>query len=359
MTKNNRLNTTYFFIIFLIVLGMNLYIFTPLFHALAFAAILAGTFHPMHKRIVTKLKGNREWASALSCVVVFLVFVLPCVYLVFQLSQETLQLYGAIREGLSETGVRDFFFGEGWGAIVLNKVISLLHLDMSVEQLFQMGLVKLQSYSGLFISKLNGVLGDVISFLYQFIVMMLALYALFLEGPQLKNYIFKLSPLPNEQEQALLDKFNQMNFVTMVGNGVGGLIQGVLAGIAFWIAGFPSVVLWSTIMVLLAFIPLVGISIITIPAGIYLILKGQMAAGILLIVWCGIVGLVVENIFKPKFIGSKVKVNGLVLLFYILAGMGAYGMLGIFYGPLLCVIFLTIGELFVNYYLPKLSEKEA
>ncbi|GAB4015015.1 MAG: AI-2E family transporter [Bdellovibrio sp.] len=352
-----KINIQFFYVVFIALLALNLYIFTHLLNALLFGAILAGTFYPLFEKIQLKFKLSRTLASTLTCLIILLLIVLPGVYLVFQMARESINLYNIIREGLGEAGVRDFFFGDGIGATVIQKGLNLIGVSLTGDELFQMLLAKVQSYSGQFILKINSLLSNIFSFLYQFIIMMITIYGLFIEGETLKQYIFKLSPLPEKEEQALLDKFNQMNYVTMVGNGVGGLIQGGLAGLCFWIVGLPSVVLWSTLMVILAFIPLVGISIVTIPAGIYLILKGQVAQGIFVLVFCAIVSLITENWFKPKFIGGKVKVNSMALLFYILAGMGAFGMLGIFYGPLLCVLFLTIGELFLKNYLPTVEVK--
>ncbi|MCR9206400.1 MAG: AI-2E family transporter, partial [Halobacteriovoraceae bacterium] len=156
-------------------------------------------------------------------------------------------------------------------------------------------------------------------------------------------------------EQMILEKFSQMNDVTLVCNGIGGVIQGLLAGAGMWLAGFESIFLWSVIMVILAFIPLLGISIITIPASIYLYFKGEPLAALLFFLYTGVIALLVENLFKPKFMGQKIKVNSLLILFYIIAGMGTFGMAGIFYGPIICIIFLTMVEIFQVYYLPRID----
>lgn len=170
--------------------------------------------------------------------------------------------------------------------------------------------------------------------------------------------LFKISPLPATDEQNILDKFNQMNFVTMVGNGVGGLIQGSFAGLVFWMAGLSSVFLWTTVMIILAFIPLVGISLITIPATIYLFVTGKTLTAIALIVSTNVVALIVENWFKPKFIGKSVQVDGILVFIYIIAGMSLFGMAGIFYGPLICIIFMTTIEIYLKNYLPELQKND-
>lgn len=141
-----------------------------------------------------------------------------------------------------------------------------------------------------------------------------------------------------------------MNYVTLVCNGVGGIIQGVFVGIVFWFVGIDSVVLWTVLMILLAFIPLVGISIVTVLASIYLMLMGSVTSGIILFVFTLILALLVENWFKPKFIGDRIQINSTFVLLLIIGGMGVFGMGGIFYGPIICILFLTNVELYHSNY---------
>ena len=142
-----------------------------------------------------------------------------------------------------------------------------------------------------------------------------------------------------------------MNYVTIVCNGLGGIIQGVLAGIGFWIAGIPSIILWTVVMTFLAFIPLLGISIVYVPAVIYIFLKGKTAAAVILFIYCTAVALIVENWFKPRFIGQRIKINSLFVLFCIIGGMSYFGIPGIFYGPIIGIVFLTLVELYHAHYL--------
>ena len=171
--------------------------------------------------------------------------------------------------------------------------------------------------------------------------MLLVIFGLFSEGQTLKRFAFRLSPLPDSWEQLIVDKFNQMNHVTLVCNGIGGVLQGGFATIGLAIAGVSSLSLWFTLMSLLAFVPLVGISFVYIPASIYFLVVGKVGTGTFLFIYCTVVSLIVEKGFKPKFIGQRVGMSSLLVLFYIIGGMSAFGMAGIFYGPLICTIFLT------------------
>ena len=147
-----------------------------------------------------------------------------------------------------------------------------------------------------------------------------------------------------------MEKFNQMNFVTLVGNGIGGLIQGTLAGMALWMAGIESIFLWTTAMVILAFIPMVGMSVIYVPAGIYLWFSGKITEAIAVLTFCTLVAFWVEQWFKPKFVGKRVAMHSVLVFLAILGGMTVFGFLGIFYGPLIMSIFLTFVDLYKKRY---------
>ncbi len=355
MKSNNTFNTRVFLIIFTLVLTINIWLFQPMLHSFAFGAIIAGAFYPLFLKIEKKMKNHREWAGLLACLIIFLIIVLPLIYLIIQLSKETVGLYSQIKSALETGEVQNFFFGDGLAALLVEKGLEFFNSDLTKQDIYQMVLTKAQSYSGLLFNTINGWLGNMVTFFFNFFIMMMVVYGLFIEGEALKKWFFRLSPLPDAEEQIVLEKFKQMNFVSLVCNGVGGLIQGILAGIGFWFAGVNSLFFWSTAMVILAFIPLVGISVVYLPTCLYLYLSGSQTTAILLFIYCTLISLVVENWFKPRFIGTRVKVSGLLLLFYIIGGMGAFGMAGIFYGPLLCIILLTTVELFQENYLPKLQ----
>ncbi len=354
-SANERLNLRLFTLAFTIIIGVNLYVFKGMFHSLAFASIMAGTFYPLYNRIKNRFKLGPETASAVATTIIVILIVIPVIFIILQVSKETVSLYANVRDGLSMAQVRNFLFGDGPIAQAVLAISDVTGFEVNLNELYGAILSKAQSYSGKVFGTVNNWVSDTISFLFNFLIMILAVFTLFLEGDKLKAFFFKLSPLPDEQEQIILEKFAQMNYVTLICNGLGGIIQGLLAGLGLWLAGFESIFLWSTVMVILAFIPLLGISIVTIPATIYLFATGNHTIATLFFLYTSAIALFVENWFKPKFMGKRIKVNSLLLLFYIIAGMGTFGMAGIFYGPLICIIFLTMVDIFQEYYLPKFS----
>jgi predicted PurR-regulated permease PerM len=131
---------------------------------------------------------------------------------------------------------------------------------------------------------------------------------------------------------------------------LGGIIQGALGGAVFAICGFRSPLLWGAIMALLAFLPIVGIGAVFLPAAIYLFLQGRIGTGIFFIVFYALLSGTVEYLFKPKVVGQRVQMHTLLVFLAILGGLKLFGILGIIYGPLVVTAFLTLSDIYESSY---------
>ena len=141
-----------------------------------------------------------------------------------------------------------------------------------------------------------------------------------------------------------------MSGAVLIGNGLCGVIQGVLGGIVFSLFGLKSPFLWGVIMGLLAFLPILGIGLILIPAAIFLFLKGNIGAGIFFIVFYVTLSGGIEYLFKPRVVGKRAKMHTLLVFLSIMGGLKLFGILGIIYGPLIITAFLTLADIYhANY----------
>jgi predicted PurR-regulated permease PerM len=141
-----------------------------------------------------------------------------------------------------------------------------------------------------------------------------------------------------------------------------GIIQGTLAGLAFAVVGIDGALFWGTIMAVLSIIPAVGAAFVWIPAVIYLFATSQVAAGIGLLVWCGIVVGSTDNVLRPILVGKDTKMPDLLVLLSTLGGIGVYGALGVIIGPIIAALFLTVWELYGEAFkdvLPEVREASA
>ena len=153
-------------------------------------------------------------------------------------------------------------------------------------------------------------------------------------------------PLSNEDEALMLQRFASITRATVKGTLVIGIIQGALAGFAFWVAGIDGAVFWGTIMAILSIIPGIGAALIWVPAVIYLIATGQILAGLLLFAWCASVVGTIDNILRPILVGKDAKMPDLLILVGTLGGLFLFGPIGFIVGPIVCGLFLTVWEIY-------------
>ena len=136
----------------------------------------------------------------------------------------------------------------------------------------------------------------------------------------------------------------------LVGNGIGSALQGVLGGIAMVAVGLPSPVIWASVMTLMAFLPLVGISIVVIPLTVYLWTTGAQHEALGFFAFCTVQGLFIENVVKARLIGQQTRMHDVLVFLSILGGIASFGILGLLYGPLIATAFLSLNELYREKY---------
>jgi predicted PurR-regulated permease PerM len=128
------------------------------------------------------------------------------------------------------------------------------------------------------------------------------------------------------------------------------MIQGFLAGLAYWVLGVPYAVVWAVVTAFAALLPVGGSTLVTGPAAIYLFLQGDIVRGVLLVIWALAVVGAVDNVLKPIFIGTRLRLPMLFLFFGILGGLTVFGALGLILGPVLLALLAALLDLYMEEY---------
>ena len=332
------------FLVSAILLGWLIRPFLPI---LILALVVTGLFNPINRRLRSFVSDSV--ASLITCTIIFFVLFVPIVLFAGILSKEAYDLYLMGKSAVSSDPVKTFFENSQ----VLdraNTFLSTFQIKLTGAEL-QNAVSELGKFVGLFLFKqTNYIASNILAFLVNFFFMLIIIYFLLLDGPKLVSFIIDLSPLPKEQDEKLIFKFKEIANAILVVNGLGGLIQGTLGGMVWFIFGLNSPVLWGVIMGLLAFLPIVGIGVVFIPAALYLAIKGRMAAGIFFFVFYLILSFSIEYFLKPRIVGRRAKMHTLLVFLSIIGGLKLFGMLGIIYGPLVVTAFLTLNEIYQESY---------
>lgn len=308
--------------------------------------ILLGLFRRPYLQILARV-GNRWVASGLTTALVVIVLLLPLFGFFYALTIEAAVAFDKLA----------YLFDDGGRNLVDGTLQIAERSGLKITRQF------VTDYLGQLATGLNSVVvafggavfGNVLAFTIHAAIEIVMIFYLFADGDRLRAFLFRLSPLPDHEDALLVDTFQKVSRGVIVGNGLGSAIQGLLGGVAMWVAGLPSPLLWGAVMTVFAFLPLVGITIVVVPATIVLLVRGDVSTALAFFVFCIVMGTFVDNIVKTKLMGSAMRMHDLLVFLSIIGGLAAFGVIGFVYGPLIAMLFITLHGLYESHYLPQIA----
>lgn len=346
--KSSQNRILWFFLaLFFISIIMMGRLLLPFFSILILAAVVTRVFSPVYHFANNRF---RESVSSLfTCILVFLVLFVPIVFFVSIISKEAYDLYVTAKSAAVQDQIIKLINANHL-IDRINSVLSRFDISVSSEELIS-PISEIGKFVGLSLfEQASNIASNALKFVVNFVFMLLVIYFLLIDGSRLASFIVDLSPLPREQDEMLIGKFSDMAGAILIGNGICGIIQGVAGGVLFAVFGIKSPFLWGVIMGILAFLPIVGIGVILIPASILLLLKGKIATGVFFMIFYVFLSGGIEYLLKPKLVGDRVKMHTLLVFLAIIGGLKLFGILGIIYGPLVVTFFLTMTDIYHSSY---------
>lgn len=315
----------------------------PFVMALALAGICAELCRPFYGWLLTHTGGREAISSALTLLSGLLIVILPLTLIAYlAVSQASIAINES--EHFSEVISRDFAeMKEGQFQLPdwLPYSENLKSLEPKITERASELTSQLASY---FVAALSHVTSGTSSFLLQLFAF---LYALFFFLPMPTSIFAKLlryTGLPTDLQGRLDAKIISVSRATLKGTLTIGLIQGVLGGIGFAVAGINGAVFWAVVMTVLAAIPALGATPVVILGAIYLGFNGEMGPAIGLGLWGMLVVGTIDNVLRPKLVGKDAAMSDLWIFVSTLGGLAAFGAAGLVFGPVIAGLFITIWE---------------
>jgi len=341
MLNNNRFYS-YALLFFVIFFGYLSYqIFKPFLSPIAWAIVLSIIFYPLYNAFLRYLR----WKPVASIITLFIILVIifgPVSYLSYVLTQELKSSMMSIEEGRSF--LMDTLFGHPAIKSFLMKILSWFNMsEVEFQKAFINSVTQFGRESA---GMIKGGLENIASAVVDFILMILSLFFFFTDGVTFLEKIENYMPFSRRQKERLVKQIKDIVISTIYGGVTVAVVQGIIGGIAFSILGISLPVMWGFAMFFCSFIPLVGTFIIWGPAALYLMLKGTLLKGIILLI-IGIAGISsVDNILRPLIIRGRLKMPTLAIFFSILGGIKVFGFIGFIMGPLVLALFISIVEIY-------------
>ncbi|HEY8376228.1 MAG TPA: AI-2E family transporter, partial [Nannocystis sp.] len=316
----------------------------PFVQVLLWGLILTSAFGKVHRRLLAKVK-QPDLAAFLSCLAVTLVIGIPTALIALALVHEltpALQTLQAFIAGLLDPD-----------SPVIGKLTSWLAargVDIAAvkAQALEQAQTMIGDLTADSLGYVGGIVGGILGVVVQIFFIFFTMFYLFRDGEKLHVALAAALPIRSRISNQIFERVREVIDASIYGVFVIALIQGTLGGLAFWVLGLPSAVVWGIVMTFMALIPFAGAFIVWIPAAIYLAATGSYGAALGLTLWGSLVIGLVDNFLRPKLVGEKAKLHELFIFFAVLGGLQVFGVIGLFLGPVILAITIALFDAFLN-----------
>ncbi|ELY71400.1 AI-2E family transporter [Natrinema versiforme] len=159
------------------------------------------------------------------------------------------------------------------------------------------------------------------------------LYYLLKDGGDLLAWLRELTPLPDDAQDDFYQKLDEVMWAVLAGHVLIAIIQGSLAGLGLLATGIPNAAFWTFVMIILSLIPLIGSFLVWGPAVVYLFLISEPLFAVGLFVYSVIIVGLSDDYLRPVLVDRYAELNPAVIILGVLGGVYAFGVMGLFYGP--------------------------
>jgi predicted PurR-regulated permease PerM len=333
-----------FLLSLLLLVGLGIYgIFKPFLISIFMAFILSQLFKSWYDKILRLVK-KPTLASFITSLLVFLIIFAPLLVVTKLAVSEIINTYQLIDSGDLKNDAltlkdKTLTLAESYalpaGMASPTELIHKINVNNVVKQISSVTtLTAKYIYQGM--SQL----------LFTLFITFFCLYYFFKDNTKLIAKIINLSPLKNSHEKKLLQNFIDISRATLKGSLVIAAIQGFLTTILFIFTGVPSAVLLGIIATLFALIPMVGTAIIWVPAGIIMLLMGNIWQGITILLFGATVISMIDNFLRPQLVGNSTSLHPLIIFLSTLGGISFFGLTGFLLGPVTAVLFLNLLDIY-------------
>jgi predicted PurR-regulated permease PerM len=347
----------FFFLVLALLLYQFYAMFKEFFGPIAWAMVFALAFYPAYRLLAARLHG-RNAAALIMTIVIFVLVAVPLATLGGVIVSQTQNFINVVNEKAASGEARRWI--ESLRSNRVGNLVSRVlpsRLAESVD-LTDLGVRGAQRASEALLSQLGGVARNVAGFLLDFSLMLFVLFYFFRDGRRLYLNFRDLLPMEPEHKDAIFGHLYETLAAVVQGMTATAALHGLLCGVAYWALGLPFALLATFASFAAGFFPIGGSAFIWVPAAVYLLVQGAWARAIILSVWGTLVVTIIDNLVRPMVIGTRARVPTLFLLLGILGGLDAYGVIGIFLGPVLIAIIMTVLRIYREEYAEPLEDAE-
>lgn len=308
----------FFFALFLLGAGLAVFILWPFAKVIILSIALSAVLFPVYGFLKKHLRV--AWVSSLLTVVLFLLVLCVPLFIIGTLIFTESQNFSA-------------WVTDHGGLDNITRVF-----NRSIENVFPGGSINLSDSIASVASKFTASVGTIfsatLSMLFSLFLVLLSMFYFLKDGISWKQILVHFSPLSDESGDKILNKLNTAVNGIVKGYLLIAVVQGVLMGLGLALFQVPNAALLGLLAAIASLVPTVGTALVAIPVVLFLVIAGHTGAAIGFGIWAMALVGSVDNFLNPYFVGKKIAIHPLLVLFSVLGGLVLMGPIGILIGPL-------------------------
>lgn len=317
------------------------YVVQPFVVPVIWAGILAYVTWPLFRAVARFTKRPRV-AAGLFTAMVALGVGIPVAWMLVALANEASHSIGVVR-GWLDAGAPfpDWVMARPWLAERVAKLkVSVVDPTAVLQYATR--------YANQVAGQLATIAGGLASNAFKFTITVLCLFFFYVDGESLIAQASRFVRIAFPRAPTVLEHVGGVVRAVVFGLIGTALVQGLIAGIGYAIFGVPSPVALGALTFVASFIP-AGPAILWIGASGWLLVGGHTTAAIGMAVYGLLLVSSIDNVLRPLLIsGGQVPIHFLVVFFGVLGGLAAFGMLGLFLGPVLLSVTFALATQFAR-----------
>jgi predicted PurR-regulated permease PerM len=322
----------------------SLYILRPFIPGLIWATTIVVATWPVMLAVQRRV-GNRRWiATAVMLIILLLVIALPLYEAISTLALHAGDIMGAIK-GLPQYALAP---PPAWVGDIPLAGQRIAHEWQTLSDAGPGGiLAKLEPYLTIVARWMLGHAAAVGVFVIHMFVTIIIAGILYSQGEAAGRFVTRFATRLAAQRGAEAVKLAGLAIrAVALGIVVTAVAQSALGGIGLWIAGVPTAGILTAVMLMLC-LAQIGPLLPLLGGVAWLFMHDATVAAILLLIWSVAVAML-DSLLRPVLIRRGVNLSMLLILAGVLGGMFAFGIVGLFVGPVILAVTSTLLEAWIN-----------
>ena len=332
------------------VLAQVLEVFKPFLEFLFWAGLLAFVFYPAHRSFQRLLHVPHGLAALLTSLVI-LALCVPFVTLVIRATvDQAADIYNAAAR----------FIQEGrWVALIERlrafQLVQAFEQKVLVSQTLkdQFTTAVLEGSQALrdaVVGQAAALAKSVVTTAAGMVLVILVTFFFLRDGERAYRFFYESLPMAERDKELIFPTINQTLTAVVRGQLLTAFLQGLAATAVFTFLGLPIPFFLGFVTFFGSLIPLLGASVVWGPIALYLYAAGETHQAMIL-ASAGFFGIsLIDNLLKPLLIGGRTKLPPLLLFLAMLGALRAYGLVGLFLGPVLLALLFVMITIFKEKY---------